>query len=182
MKLPKLLLIAGNGRNIGKSTLAETIIASFSKKEEIIGLKVTTMYPEESNCHGEKETQFPNPFSIFEETDIHSPKDTARMLRAGASRVFYIRCTDEHLKDALEAFYSIISTLSVIVCESGSLRKVADPGVFIYIEEPKKQADKEKHRSIKPLADRILISERLATDFSISDIQLGADGWSLRDH
>ena len=41
IQIPHLLLIAGNGRNVGKTTLACKIIAQFARETEVIGLKIT---------------------------------------------------------------------------------------------------------------------------------------------
>jgi len=40
-KYPNILLVSGNGRNSGKTTLACKIIERFSKDHEITGLKIS---------------------------------------------------------------------------------------------------------------------------------------------
>jgi hypothetical protein len=176
--LPNLLLIAGNGRNIGKSTFACAVIENFSKHTPVTGLKVTTIYPEEEGFHGKKPEQLFQPFDIFEETNPDSTKDTARMLKAGATKVFYIRCFDETLEQAIQALFKIIPKESVIVCESGSLRKAVKPGLFLYLENGENNL-KEKNRKIRDLADILVNSENLKTDLSPGDLVLSSNGWKV---
>ncbi|MBS4059862.1 MAG: hypothetical protein KG029_05645 [Bacteroidetes bacterium] len=176
--LPNLLLIAGNGRNIGKSTFACAVIEKFSKETSVFGIKATTIYPEEDAFHNKKKVQLFQPFDIFEETNPESTKDTARMLKAGAERAFYIRSFDENIEQAIQEFFEIIPRESVIICESGSLRKVVKPGLFLYLENGNNNL-KEKNRKIRDLADIVVNSENLKTDISPDDIVLSSEGWGL---
>jgi hypothetical protein len=176
--LPNLLLIAGNGRNIGKSTFACAVIEKFSNETSVFGLKVTTIYPEEDAFHTKKKEQLLQPFDIFEESITNSTKDTARMLKAGANRAFYIRSFDENIEQAMQVFFEIIPKESVIICESGSLRKVVKPGLFLYLENGNINL-KEKNRMIRDLADIILKSDKTNSDLSPDNLILSSDGWGI---
>lgn len=174
------MLLAGNGRKIGKTTLACAIIQAHCQTAAIIGLKVTTMYANDTHYHGKHDTLLETPCEMFEETNISSEKDTSRMLRAGASKVFYIRCHDAHIREAFQGFLNQIDKNAVIICESGSLRSIIEPGLFLYIEDQSRTVEKEKHRTIKPLAHRIVRSENLQLDIQVSDIAVNAlTGWQL---
>ncbi|NVO19223.1 MAG: hypothetical protein HXX13_05950 [Bacteroidetes bacterium] len=126
---PNILLIGGNARNSGKTSLACEIIRKFSFDMPIIGLKVTRMKPDEGSFHGAHSMQEDS--SFFEETDIEGKKDTSRMLKAGAKRVFYLCVMEERLIEAMDKLNAIIPVGSLLVCESRSLRNYLEPGVFI---------------------------------------------------
>lgn len=130
--VPNLLMIGGNTRNSGKTTLACSIISKFSVHTKVIGLKVTSVRPDEDAWHGDHSDDNPSKgYSIREELNIDSHKDTSVMLRAGAHRVFYIRTDEEHQQEAFRQFSKKIIDNQVIVCESRGLRKTIVPGLFI---------------------------------------------------
>ncbi len=129
--VPNIVLIGGNSRHAGKTTLACRIITNLSEKTEVFGLKVTSVRPGESGLHGNHIGEDFSGFSITEETDLLSGKDTCRMLDAGADRVFYIRAEDEFIQMALARFLSLYNSGQPIVCESRSLRRFVKPGLFL---------------------------------------------------
>lgn len=141
--IPNLLIIGGSSRNVGKTTLALSLIEKYAKTAAITGLKVTSMRPGEGKFHGSHHNPRPEEFTIVEETNIHSHKDTARMLEAGAKRVYYIETPDRLLNEAMESFMQMHQNGNPIVCESRSLRSAVIPGLFVLI----KHYDPEK---IKP--------------------------------
>ena len=124
-------MIGGNARHSGKTTLACGLIRKFCAQFLIIGLKVTRMKPGESAFHGNHSGDINAPWSVFEELDRSSDKDTAQMLGAGACRVFFIRATEEWMEEALHEFFERIDPSSLVICESLGLRKLVKPGVFL---------------------------------------------------
>jgi len=128
MKIPNLLLIAGTGNKSGKTTLACRVIEQFSDKG-VIGIKITPHFHE--TTPGLVLLTESDGYSVYEETNRDTEKDTSRMLKAGAGRVFFAKVTDKNL---LTAFGDILHRLpdgTPIVCESPALRHYAEPGVFV---------------------------------------------------
>lgn len=127
-----LIIVAGSGRNVGKTELACRLIEKFSPSSDIYGLKVSAVYPDEQIYHGAHgpadETE-----QLIEERRPNLDKDTSRMLRAGARRVFYLQGDDAGLKDGFEQFRSLIPPQAAVVCESGSLWKFVRPGLLILV-------------------------------------------------
>ena len=70
-------------------------------------------------------------YSIYEELDPQSAKDTSRMLRAGAQKVIFAKVTDNDLLNAFTEILKFIPDDTPIVCESPGLRYFLDPGIFI---------------------------------------------------
>jgi hypothetical protein len=73
---------------------------------------------------------------LAEETNALSGKDSARMLQAGASRSFFICAPEEKLLVALEKIRELAEGDTLFVCESGSLRRCVEPGLFFIVDRP----------------------------------------------
>jgi hypothetical protein len=70
-------------------------------------------------------------YSIMEEADEDSSKDTSLMLHAGAHKVVYVRATDGYLQRAFEELRTKYDHGQPLVCESRGLRDVIVPGIFV---------------------------------------------------
>jgi len=70
-------------------------------------------------------------YSIYEETNPSTGKDTSRMLNSGAAKVYYIEILDG--ETLFKAFTGIVSKVPLnipVICESPSLVNFVEPGVF----------------------------------------------------
>ena len=145
-KLDGMLMIGSAGSNVGKTELACTILRKFRlrraqsnlKSCDVIGIKVTTIRDKEGRCPRGGEgcgvcTSLEGVYSITEELDSSSGKDTARLLSAGASRVFWLRVREERLMEGITALLDVIGHDAVSICESNSLRQVVKPGLFLMV-------------------------------------------------
>ena len=151
-----MILIGGNSRNCGKTTLACNIIGKLAKSHEVIGLKVTAMRPGEDHLHGNHDIENSSDFTIFEELDPLTHKDTSRMLQSGAKRVFYIQALDESIENRLLDFISKYSNKQPIVCESRSLRRLIKPSLFLMMIRVTEQGTiKHNMQSFLPLANKV---------------------------
>lgn len=128
MIVPNLLLIAGTGTKSGKTTMACRIIEQI-RYPDLIAIKITPHFHETTPglvLISEKEG-----YSIYKETYMDTMKDTARMLRAGASQVYYAKVTDKSLSEAFTEIMEYIPGTPPIICESPALRHFVEPGLFI---------------------------------------------------
>ncbi len=129
--LNNYLLVSGYGRNSGKTTLACHIISQLSKKQSVIGLKIS------SHFHFNEKNQdlvfASENFNIYKEKDTGSGKDSSRMLAAGASQVYFVEADDNGLIGAYNAIISLTGNEIAVVCESGSLSRVYKPGIHLLI-------------------------------------------------
>lgn len=132
--LPNLLIVTGNARNVGKTTLANAIIRHFSEAFPIIGLKVSAMRTDDEDCHGEHPEPAPASYRIDAETDRSGSTDTSRMLLAGARQAWFIRAHEMCIEKAVSEFLTMIPSKALIVAESRALRLVAEPSALILIE------------------------------------------------
>ncbi len=142
-----MILIAGNGRNVGKTTFASNIIRHLSERTTVIGIKVSP------HIHDLNEDLVliskTGDFLVAEERG-HSLKDSSLLLQAGAKKVYLIMAKQ---KDLGEAFSLIADQLEggVVVAESGGLSELLTPGIFFFIRDPKDQIIKKHYLKYKPI-------------------------------
>lgn len=132
---PGLLIIGGTGRNVGKTEFICRLITRISATEKVYGLKVSAIYPDETlfhGNHGANETSG----QLFEEHNVDGSKDSSRMLRAGASRVFYLRGDGAEIEAGYTLFKQTLSLQGLIICESNSLDSFVKPGLKIMVHNP----------------------------------------------
>ncbi|RUT78931.1 hypothetical protein [Ancylomarina longa] len=138
-----ILLIAGTGRNVGKTLLACKIIAHLKQSYPIVSIKISPHF-HELNTEILKQN---NNFQIAEEKELNGSKDSNRLLRAGSKRVFYVQTKDEFLGEVLHFFDSTIPKGSALIIESGGLGEIIQPGLFLVL-------NKKNNKNIKPRAIR----------------------------
>jgi len=155
ISIPGMVMIGGNSRNSGKTTMACRIISKISAKHEVIGLKVTSVRPGEEGMHGNHDADLTANYTILEELDRDSHKDTSKMLRAGATHVYYIRVPDVYIEQAVLHFLAKYINKQVIVCESRSLRKLIIPGLFLMMLRKPAQSEEKDVDSYLAKADRV---------------------------
>jgi hypothetical protein len=174
MLVPNLLLIAGTGTKSGKTSMACRIIKQF-RALKITAIKITPHFHETTS--GLKIVYEETGISIYEETEPGSTKDTSRMLRSGASKVYFAKVLDERLLFVFNKIMDLIPEGTPIVCESPALRNFAEPGVFIIMSS--KTTNKRKNISeFLTLPHLRFELEKLP---ELSSIPLGFEngGWKL---
>ena len=183
-KLDGMLMIGSAGTNVGKTELACTLLRKFSKTNDIIGIKVTTIKDKDGQCPRGGEgcgvcSSLEGVYCITEETDSSSGKDTARLLAAGASRVFWLRVLKEHLQEGTTALLDIIGPDAVSICESNSLRQVVEPRLFLMAKNHDLKVWKSSAQQVKKHADRIIVSDGNSFDFDLDRIRLIDGKWII---
>lgn len=138
-KVPNMILIGSTARNSGKTTLAVAIIEKYKNKTPVYGIKVTTIAEKHGKCiHGEEGcgvcTNFDNDFDITEELGNTNNKDTAVLLAGGAKKVYWLKTLASYISEGIEAVLAKIPPNALIICESNSLRKVVEPGIFVMVK------------------------------------------------
>ena len=174
MLIPNLLLIAGTGTKSGKTTMACRVIEQFGKLN-ITAIKITPHFHETTpgliTIYEEKR------FAIYEETDPELVKDTSRMLRSGASKVYFAKVYDDRLLLVFNQIIKLIPEDMPIICESPALRNFVDPGVFIIMNSETTGTRKDISRYLS-FTHLYFEYEKLP---EISSIPIGFEngGWKL---
>jgi len=184
-KLDGMLMIGSAGSNVGKTELACTLLRKFSKTSDIIGVKVTTIKDKDGQCPRGGEgcgvcSSLEGVYCITEELNSTSDKDTARLLTAGASRVFWLRVLRDHLPEGRTALLDIIGPDAVSICESNSLRQVVEPGLFLMAKNRDLKRWKSSAQQVKKYADKIAVSDGSSFDFDLDRIKLIAGKWIMQ--
>lgn len=175
MEFLNMIIIAGSGRNVGKTSLVCELIRCFSSKHELVGLKISPHFHQKSSDN--KLIRQSDHFVIYKETDAESGKDSSRMLSAGARKVFYIESDDKYLPDALNIILPEIQT-GPVICESAAIRKFIHPGIFIFIEKPM-TSGRNKNEDQKEKADFIVHASKNSFNFNCRDIQFDGRKWTI---
>jgi hypothetical protein len=128
--LPNLLLIAGTGTKAGKTTVACRIIELFPELQ-ITAVKITPHFHE--TTPGLILLEEGDGYAVYEEKESSASKDTSRMLKAGAVKVYFAKVWDNKLADVFERILKLIPENVPIVCESPALRYFIEPGVFVIV-------------------------------------------------
>jgi len=173
IKIPNLLLIAGNGRNVGKTTLACKIISYFASKTEVIGLKIS---PHNHNSN-KSEIIFKNEKIIVAEEKKISTKDSSLMLQAGAKKVYFVMVKPEYLHEAVEHLINNLPNC-LIVCESGGLNEWVAPGMFLMVKRKDEEIVKTHLLKHSPF---IVNNDGKHFDFDIQNLEYGNLQISLKN-
>lgn len=140
MTIPNLLIIAGTGTRSGKTTLACRLIEQLSDQRPV-AIKITPHFHEDTP--GLELISEGKGYSVYRETNPGTSKDTSRMLKAGASNVYFAKVTDDTLLKAFNKIMEQIDGIPPVICESPALRYYVDPGLLIIMAS--EMVDKKKN-------------------------------------
>ncbi len=148
----QMVLIGATGRNSGKTTLALQIIHAFKDTLPVVAFKLITIRNQGDICPRGGQgcgicQGLKGSFDITLETGTGT-KDTMLLKKAGANQVYLIRAYKENLREALEEALKLVPKDSLILCESNSVRLVAEPALFVMIQSTSS--------SIKPTAEAVM--------------------------
>ena len=179
-------MIGSAGANVGKTELACALIKKFSGNTNITGIKVTTIKAKDGQCPRGGDgcgvcSSLDGDFHITEETEGNPKKDTARLLAAGAKRVFWLRVMKKSLKEGLTALLDIIGPEAISICESNSLRQVVEPSLFFMVKARNSKTWKSSARDVKKYADKIVTTNPDGFDFDLNRIKLTSGKWTLQE-
>jgi hypothetical protein len=134
---PRLLIITGSGKNVGKTTLINSLIPSLKTIHTLVAIKISPHFHPVSD----NEELFRNPgyFLIYEEKSMQSGNDSSKMKRAGAHKVFYIQSKNQYADEAFLRCLEYVEDNIPVICESGALYKKIRPGLMIYIKKEEKR-------------------------------------------
>jgi len=118
-------------------------------------------------------------FTISEEKDFSSDKDTSRLLASGASKVFWLKSRENFLLEGFEELLKEVDSDSLIICESNSLRKFVVPGLFLIVSDKNSDVFKPSSSEVIKFSDRIISLDGKNYDFDISTIRIEDGRWTI---
>jgi hypothetical protein len=181
-----ILIIGSTGRNTGKTEFACRIIEKHSAQKEIIGVKVIPVDKNEGNCHRGDDgcglcDSLTGDYEIIEEKTTDSVKDTSRMLKAGAKKVYLLIVDRNSLKKGIKAILRILPDNALIVIESNTIRKVIEPGLFIVIKNLMNHSVKHSCSEVIEFADKIIEFNDMNWDFHPDKVLIHNESWIIKE-
>lgn len=171
VKMDSMLLIGSTTKGTGKTKLACDIIRLFCKTENITAVKITPS----------DESSLPkNDFLLTEEKNTTAKTDSSKFLKAGAKRAYWLKVRKDSLQKGFDALLKTIGSNSIIVCESTSLRKIVEPGLFLIVKRNEETNLKPSAVDVRQFADRIVTFDGKKLDINLDEIKLEDSKWSLR--
>ncbi len=169
--LPNILLIAGTGKKVGKTTLGCNILSSHTDKG-IIAVKIS---PHFHSMPTDRVYIIKNNRYHISEENKKTGKDSSKFLQAGAKKVYYIQGKDDSLATAFEEVLGLNDSTSLYLVESGGLAGYIKPGLFIAVTNSNHSAKPDKNLS---LAD-ILVDENIAFGPFAKRVCVNGGKWAL---
>lgn len=120
------LLIAGCGRNVGKTSAGCDLVKELSLKTPVYVVKISSHFHVLTDSLNVLTSE--DKLMIAEETDAFSGKDSSRYLAAGATRVWYVQAHEESLPALVKWLTENISSEQPVIIESGGLGRHIHPG------------------------------------------------------
>lgn len=175
LALPTMILVGSTARHIGKTELSSRLIEALRSRGKVIGVKVTTIRDRRETCPRGGDgcgvcSSVSGDFEVQEETDPNGDKDTSRLLRAGAARVFWLKVMRDALAEGFEALAARLDRDAVIVAESNSLRHVVRPGLFLMVEDRASEGIKPTACEVMPFVDLTVPAAEGASVFPVEEI------------
>ena len=102
------------------------------------------------------------------------------MLSAGAKKVFYIEVKDDHLEDALKAIMPSIPSDTPVICESGGMRQLIEPSIFIMLNRTGREELKAGFKILSPIADKIIMFDGSGFDVAPDLIDFDGKEWCIK--
>lgn len=174
---PNLLLIAGTGRKVGKTTLACRLIQMVSKAHQVVGIKVSPHMHRQAA--GQKVIAETKDYLIIEEKNPGNGKDSSRMLRAGARQVYYLQTRDRHIAEPFEILMKLVPENHPVVCESGALLSHARPGLFLLVKREGQTAFKKGVDQLSYKSDHWVVFDGEDFNPSPEEFSFNSDSWTI---
>ncbi|HEX2967778.1 MAG TPA: hypothetical protein VHO46_01650 [Bacteroidales bacterium] len=138
--IPNLLIVAGTGSKSGKTTIACRLIEQFNDNG-IVAVRISPHFHEKSA--GLNDFISGDGYAVYRETNPDTGKDTSRMLRAGADKVYLALVWNDSIQEVFVNLVNRIPGDVPVICESQLLRNFIEPGLFVIISSAseKKRSD-----------------------------------------
>jgi len=174
---PNILLVTGNGKNVGKTTLSCAVIEHF-KEEKIIGVKISPHFHDFDPEVEDVLFQTDN-IIIIEEHRKNTGKDSSKLKTAGAFRVFFIMVLDHNLQEAFDKMIEFTGTDYPMIIESAALRNIIKPSVFLLLTHIDRQQPKRSMEHLMDYVDHKITLFHDYHDFVPTDISYVSGKWIL---
>jgi hypothetical protein len=156
----KIVVIGGQSRNVGKTSLACGVIAGMPERDWT-ALKITQFGHgfcardgKQCDCAaGSPE----HPYALQRELNAEGQTDTARLLRAGAREVYWLRVLEGRLQDALPLASKRWRSEANVLIESNSVLDHLQADVYLPVVDASVEDYKPSALRLLPRADALAV-------------------------
>jgi hypothetical protein len=146
-----IIVIGGHARNVGKTSLAAAIIASWPERRWT-AVKISSHWHNEGKDAAGAD---PERDCRIDEDLRRGGTDTGRYLEAGAARSFWIRVKPGKLEECLPQLQTVLGGGDAVI-ESNAMARFVPYGLFLMVCRPDIGEFKESARKVLPLADAVV--------------------------
>ena len=171
--MPRILVVGGHTRNIGKTQLVVEIIRTFPQarwtaaKITQYGHGVCSVNGESCGCAVDEHT-----FAVEEETDRSGQTDTSRFLVAGAARSLWVRTKQGRLAEAMPLLREEMASAENVILESNTVLNFLRPELYLPVLDFSHPDFKASARTLLDRADAYVVLESNATTPQWNDVSL----------
>jgi hypothetical protein len=173
----KMVVVGGNSREIGKTSVMAGIIRALPHHEWLaikltqFGHGVCSVDGHECHC-----ASGDHPFAILEERDRRGMTDSSRFLVAGARRSLWVRVRWGMLETVIPRLRQAIEGEEHVIIESNSILQFFQPNVYLTVLEPAKKDFKISAQKFLGRADAFLslspnLESHLWEDISFDELR-----------
>ncbi len=159
----KLVVIGGHSRNIGKTSLAAHLISEL-RDRNWTALKITQFGHGVCSTDGDpcdcQPADLDHPYAITREDNACGETDTARLLRAGARDVYWVRTRIGELSAVIPAVRKLLEGRSHVLMESNSILDHLRPDLYLPVFDFAVPDFKSSSRYFLNRADALVIRDR----------------------
>ncbi len=154
-----IVVVGGNTRNIGKTSVAVGVIRAFPElrwtafKITQFGHGVCSANGEPCDCETDEHT-----VAVSEERDSRSGTDSARFLEAGAIKSLWVRTRVGQLAEAMPRIRKELAAAENAVIESNSILRFLRPDIYLSVLDPETGDFKDSARLYLDRADAVLVA------------------------
>jgi hypothetical protein len=161
----KLVVVGGQSRSVGKTSLAASIIEA-TRELRWTAFKITQYGHGVCSTNGGAcacAVEDPAcPYAITPEFDQHGRSDTSRFLRAGAAEAYWVRTRLGQLAVVMPELMRLLRTREFVIMESNSILEFLEPDLYLSVLDPRIADFKASYRTYWRRADALVVVGRAA--------------------
>jgi hypothetical protein len=160
---PRIIVIGGQCRNVGKTALAVDVIRAFPECDWL-AVKITQHHMLNDDSVG---------YRFRAETDRSGHSDSSRFLAAGAARSFFLQASRAHFGEAMRELRTLMNGAENVIIESNVVLHYVPADLAILVLDPRRPDFKASARRQLGIADGFVLRAPLfASDWPGVDIRI----------
>lgn len=160
---PRIIVVGGQCRNVGKTALAVDVIRAFPECDWL-AVKITQHHVLNDDSAG---------YRFRAETDRSGHSDSSRFLAAGAARSFLLEASGLHFGEAMREVHMLMTGAENAIIESNVVLDYAPADLAILVLDPRRSDFKASARRLLGVADGFVLRAPLfAADWPGVDMRM----------